>query len=154
MAQMSVMDVPAQHVAVVRRTVEMSELPTFFAEAFGAVAAAVARAGGVVVGAPFGWYHGIPAETVDVAAGFPVSEIDVGALEGDVEVVERPGSLAATAMHLGSFETLADTYRELEAWLRERQLDQAAHNWEEYLSDPEAQPDPGTWETRIVWPLQ
>jgi effector-binding domain-containing protein len=154
MSQISLAEVPAQPVAVVRRTVQMSELSGFYSTALGTVAAAVANAGGAVTGPAFGWYHGIPTDSVDVAAGFPVSGVADGPLAGEVVVLERPACLAAAAMHVGSFEGLADTYRELEAWLNDRQLDRAAHSWEEYLSDPQSQPDPADWQTRIVWPLE
>ena len=154
MSQINLVEVPAQHVAVIRRTIQMSELSGFYGTVLGSVAAAVQRAGGAIVGPAFGWYNGTPTETVDVSGGFPVSGLAEGALDGEVTVLERPACLAAAAMHIGSFETLADTYRELEAWLRDRQLDRAEHSWEEYLSDPETQPDPEDWQTRIVWPLQ
>jgi effector-binding domain-containing protein len=153
MLQISLAEVPAQSVAVVRKTVQMSELSGFYSTALGTVAAAVGNAGGVVTGPAFGWYHGIPTDSVDVAAGFPVSGLAEGSLAGDVEVLERPACLAASAIHVGSFEMLAETYRELAAWLNDRQLDRAEHSWEEYLSDPQTQPDPADWQTRIVWPL-
>ena len=153
MSQISVAEVPAQQVAVVRKTLQMSELPGFYSTALGTVAAAVGNAGGTVAGPPFGWYHGMPTETVDVAGGFPVSGLAEGPLEGDVVVLERPACLAAAALHVGSLDTLAETYRELEAWMRDRQLDRAEHSWEEYLSDPQTQPNPADWQTRIVWPL-
>jgi len=25
--------------------------------------------------------------------------------------------------------------------------------WEYYLTDPEQQPDPATWQTKVVWPI-
>lgn len=154
MSQISLLEVPAQQVAVVRRSIQTSELAGFYATALGAAAAAVANAGGTVAGAPFGWYHGMPTDTVDVAGGYPVTGLAEGPLEGEVVVLLRPACLAAAALHIGSFETLAETYRELEAWLRDRQLDRAEHSWEEYLSDPQTQPDPEDWQTRIVWPLE
>src|SRR5665648_95536 len=58
MPEMHIADVPAQLVAVVRRTMPMTELPSFYADALGAVAGAVERAGGSLEGAAFGWYHG------------------------------------------------------------------------------------------------
>ena len=154
MLQIGLTEAPAQQVAVIRRTIQMSELSGFYTAVLGTVVAAVERAGGTIVGPAFGWYHGTPAETVDVAGGFPVSGLAEGALDGEVKVLERPACLAAAALHVGSFETLADTYRELEAWLRDRQLDRAEYCWEEYLSDPQTQPDPEPWQTRIVWPLE
>jgi effector-binding domain-containing protein len=154
MSQIGLTEVAAQQVAVIRRTIQMSELGAFYTAVLGAVSAAVQRAGGAVAGPPFGWYHGTPTDTADVAGGFPVSGLAEGALDGEVAVLERPACLAAAALHIGPFETLADTYRELDAWLNDRQLDRAEHSWEEYLSDPETQPDPEDWQTRIVWPLQ
>lgn len=153
MARMKVEDVPRQMVAVVRRTMPADGLVGFFDSVLGAVAAAVQRAGGSLAGAPFGWYRGATGETVDVAAGFPVMDVQPGSLEGDVEVVERPGGLAAVADHIGPYDTIGDTYRLLSVWFNDRQLDPAAENWEEYLTDPQAQLDPADWETRIVWPL-
>ncbi|MBK5224413.1 MAG: hypothetical protein JJE52_16375 [Acidimicrobiia bacterium] len=63
-----VTEVPPQSVAVVRREVPMAELAGFFDSVFGVVAGAVGQVGGAVVGAPFGWYHGTPGATMDVAS--------------------------------------------------------------------------------------
>ena len=153
MARIRIEEIPAQPVAVVRRQVPVTELPAFFAEAAATVEAAVAGAGGVVAGPLFGWYHEPPAgAAVDVSVGFAVAGLPVGDL-GEVEVLVRPGALAAVALHVGPYDALADTYRELGVWLDTRQLDPADEFWEEYLSDPEADPDPATWETRLVRPL-
>src|SRR5665647_24844 len=76
MPEMHIADMPAQLVAVVRRTVPMAELPGFYSDALGAVAGAVERAGGSLEGSAFGWYHGKPGDSVDVAGGFPVSGVD------------------------------------------------------------------------------
>jgi len=153
MVRIRIEDVPAQTVAVVRRQVPTVSLPAFFAEAAAAIEAAVLAAGGVVAGPLFGWYHEAPGGGhVDVSAGFAVAGLPVGDL-GEVQVLVRPGSLAAVALHVGPYDALADTYRELGVWLDTRQLDPAEEVWEEYLSDPEADPDPATWETRLVRPL-
>lgn len=153
MAQIRIEEVPAQPVAVVRRQVPVTALPAFFAEAAATIEAAVTAAGGVVAGPLFGWYHEPPTGVVvDVSAGFAVAGLSVGDL-GEVEVRVRPAALAAVALHVGPYHALADTYRELDVWLDTRQLDPAEEVWEEYLSDPEADPDPATWETRLVRPL-
>lgn len=151
--RMKVEDVPRQTVAVVRRTVPADGLAGFFDSVLGAVAAAVQEAGGSLSGAPFGWFRATTGEMVDVAAGFPVVDVQPGSLEGDVEVVERPGGLAAVADHIGPYDTIGNTYRLLSVWFNDRQLDPGGENWEEYLTDPQAQLDPIDWETRIVWPL-
>ena len=82
-----------------------------------------------------------------------MSGVAAGELDGDVVVLERPGGMAAVTVHEDSYDTVAETYRALDAWLRDRQLDAGDHNWEEYLADPETAPGPAPWQTRIVWPL-
>src|SRR6478736_4678361 len=62
-----------QAVAVVRERVPMDALTGFFGRAFGAVMAAVQMQGASPAGPPFALYHGIPGETVDVEAGFPIA---------------------------------------------------------------------------------
>ena len=149
MERFDVVEMPAQTVATVRRVVAMDELSSFFGSAFRAVAAAIEAGGGVIAGPPFGCYHGPPGETVDVAAGFPVEGWDG---DGDeVTVWRRAGGRAVVVVHVGPYETMAQTYARLSSWCEEQGITLAGEMWEEYLTGPEA--DPSTWQTRIVWPV-
>ena len=80
------------------------------------------EAGGRVSGPPFGWYHGVPTDVVDVSAGFPVAG-DVHTPEGDVVIEERPGGRAVVAVHVGPYDTIEDTYAVVMSWM------QAALRW-------------------------
>ena len=141
-----------QHAAVVRADVPLDELPSVFDRAFHAVID-VARAQGLAVtGPPFGFYPRMPAATVEVAAGFPLSGPVAPA--GEVTPLELPGGRAVSGVHIGPFETLDRTYRELTAWAAAHGLELAEHMWESYLTDPELEPDPGRWRTSITWPLR
>lgn len=144
-----VLEVPEQQVASIRRTVPTAELPGFFAEAFHAVVAAVEAGGGAVAGPPFGRYRSMPTETVDVEAGFPVEGWDGDG--GEVTVGTRPGGRAVVGVHVGPYDTMAETYDALRSWCAEQGLSLATEMWEEYTSPPEG--DPSTWRTRIVWPV-
>ena len=61
-----------QHCAVIRERVPMDALQEFFGRAFASTMAAAGEQGRRVVGPPVGIYFGMPSDTVDVAAGFPV----------------------------------------------------------------------------------
>jgi effector-binding domain-containing protein len=148
MNRFELIDVPEQRVATVRRVVPVAELPGFFAEAFHAVATAVRTGGGTITGPPFGQYHGMPTDTVDVSAGFPVEGWEGG--EGDVNVGTRAGGPAIVTIHLGSCDTMTETYDALRHWAAGEGIGVAGTMWEEYLTDPST--DPSTWQTRIVWP--
>ncbi|MFN8190034.1 MAG: GyrI-like domain-containing protein [Nocardioidaceae bacterium] len=150
MAQFTVEEIPATVVVTIRRKVPLAELTEFFGSAFGQVMAAVSQAGGSPGGPPFGWYHGVPTDTADVSAGFPVVG-DVHTPDGGVRVQERPGGRCVVGLHVGSYDTLDDTYRDLDVFLTAHGLTPAEEMWEEYLSPPEG--DPSRWETRVVQPL-
>lgn len=147
MTQFTLEEVPATMVATIRRKVPMGELPTFFGTAYEQVMAAVTQAGGRIGGPPFGWYHGLPTDLIDVSAGFPVVG-DVHTPDGGVRVHERPAGRAVTGMHVGPYDALPQTYVELEKFAAEQGVTPRGEMWEEYLSEPTG--DPSGWLTRVV----
>jgi effector-binding domain-containing protein len=150
----AIVETETRPVAVVRKRVPMAELAGFFGEAFATVVTAVAGAGGTITGPPFGWYHGMPAADIDVTAGFPVAGLATGPLgDGAAAVEEQPGGRAVVCIHVGPYDTLADSYARMQEWMAARDLRGRHDMWEEYLSDPETHPDPATWQTRLVIPL-
>ncbi|GAP53815.1 transcription activator, effector binding protein [Arthrobacter sp. Hiyo6] len=106
------------------------------------------RSGG---GAPFGLYRGTPTDVVDVEAGFPVSAPIHGA-DGVVPSA-LPEGQALEVLHTGPYDTLAQTYADIQARMKDLGLVPADMMWEYYLSDPAAEPDPATWRTLVVWPV-
>ena len=143
--------VTEQAVAVVRERVPMDSLTGFFGRAFGAVMAAVQMQGASPAGPPFALYHGVPGESVDVEAGFPIA----GHFHGTGEVASGtlPDTDAFEAIHSGPYDTLRTTYDAIRQRMEDSGATPGAMMWEYYLSDPEKQPDPATWQTRVVWPV-
>ena len=116
MVDVELVEVPSETVARVRRRVPVQGMAEFFTHAFEQVMHVLPEAGGRVSGPPFGWYHGMPTDTVDVSAGFPVAG-DVHVPDGGVVVEERPGGRAAVAVHVGPYDTIQDTYGQVMAWI-------------------------------------
>jgi effector-binding domain-containing protein len=102
-------------------------------------------------GEPFAYYHGMPTETVDVETGFPVRGAFTAS--GDVARGELPDGRVITGLHVGPFETLANTYAQMTAWAESRGLQLGRGMWEVYLTDPDREPDPARWQTRIFVPV-
>ncbi|MGA7205391.1 MAG: GyrI-like domain-containing protein [Specibacter sp.] len=142
---------PAQPTAVLREEVPMSGLRDFFGRAFGTVMAATQAQNAQPAGPPFALYHGMPAETIDVEAGFPIA----GDFQGTADVRESslPETRAYEAMHVGSYDTLANTYEAIRERMAADGFTPADMMWEFYLSDPATQADPASWMTRVVWPV-
>ena len=151
MTTFSVDTIEPQPAAVVRDEVPMAEIRTVFDRGFPEVMRVAAAQGVAITGPPFGFYPRMPTDTVEVVVGFPVAAPVTP--EGDVTPFELPGGQVVTGIHVGSYESLEATYRELTEWAAAEGHALAGRMWESYLTDPRAQPDPATWQTKITWPL-
>ncbi|GAA2490895.1 GyrI-like domain-containing protein [Terrabacter carboxydivorans] len=151
MNEIRTVETTEQPTAVLRATVPMDELPAFFARAFAAAAATIGQQGQFPVGPPFGLYRGMPTTVVDVEAGFPVTT----PVEASGEVVPStlPGGRVVEAVHVGPYDTMGETYGQVEQWMVGQRLVPGPVVWESYLRDPEHEPDPATWRTVIHWSL-
>ncbi|WP_394771293.1 GyrI-like domain-containing protein [Lacisediminihabitans sp.] len=135
----------------VHEVIPMNEMTEFFGRAFAEAAAEMGKQGAFPAGPPVTLYHGMPTGTIDVTAGFPVSNQVAPA--GEVVVATLPGGSAVEATHVGSYDTLADTYAEINSWIADHKLTPAEDMFEEYLVGPDGETDPAKWRTRIVFPL-
>jgi effector-binding domain-containing protein len=143
-----------QATAVVRATLAVPEIGPWFGASVGRLVALLAARGVAIVGPPFARYHVTDpgAERFDVEAGFPVAAPLDG--DGDVAASTLPAGPLATTVHLGPYEELPAAYRALTAWIDEQGGVPAGDLWEVYESDPQAQPDPATWRTRVFQPFR
>jgi effector-binding domain-containing protein len=151
MTNIKITEHPEQMTAVVRERVPMAELTGFFSRAFEQTLRVLREQGVHAVGAPFGKYYGQPDTTVDVEAGFPVSETI--APVGEVVPGVLPGGSMVETTYVGPYDTMDSAYSALERYFAENGLVQGDVMWESYLTDPEEEPDPAKWETRISWPV-
>jgi len=151
MADCEIVELSPSPTAVVRASVVASDLSAFFGRAFSQVAAAVADQGRELVGEPFSFYPGAPTDVVEVAAGFRVTaEVE---RSGDVVPMELPGGRAVTTVHVGPYDAMDKTYHRMHVWMSTQGLTPAGHMWEVYLSGPDTRPDPSTWRTQVIWPV-
>lgn len=140
-----------QPTAVVRERVPMANLTEFFGRTFGAVMTAAQAQNASLTGPPFAMYHGMPTDTVDVEAGFPVTPNFSAA--GDVVNGRLPEADALEAVHQGPYDTLERTYALILERMSAEEMTPSDTMWEFYLSDPGKEPDPAKWQTRVVWPI-
>lgn len=140
-----------QPTSVLREQVPMNALPAFFSRAFDTVLAAARGQNVQPMGPPFALYHGMPGQTVDVEAGFPIS----GTFKDADGVIAStlPEAEAFEAIHVGTYDTLEKTYGTIQERMNAEGFTPSDTMWECYLSDPAAEPDPTNWHTRVVWPI-
>jgi effector-binding domain-containing protein len=127
-------DMAAQPAAVVREHVRVDDLPAFLGGAFSEVTRVLAAQRQEPAGPPFGRY--VPTgDGFDAEVGFPTSA--PVAPSGRVIATELPGGRVAVAMHVGSYDTVAETYRGLTEWIAAQGCTPVGTPWESYLDEPD-----------------
>lgn len=147
-------DLPTVTIAAVRATVPMSQLTEFYDTAYSRVTQAAGREGWTIAGSAFGWYQGKPTDTIDLAAGFPVEDAELGESSEGVDVWELPGGDCLVLIHTGSYDGLPDAWERLEQDRASLGIDGRGDFWEEYVTDPAPGGDPDVTITRLVLPLR
>lgn len=137
----------------VRAVVRADEMEAFFKEAYGHLSEVVSDFGLEVTGPPYGRFRGVPADTMDVEAGVPILARPRHAHPAGVVWGEFPAVEVVEAMHIGSYDTLSETYGAMVLWMHARGLNPVEDMWDLYLTDPGREPDPATWQTKVVWPF-
>lgn len=151
MPDIAVTDQPEQPAAVVRAIVALDGLPDFFGRSYHAIMAAVTDQGCQLAGPPFAKYYGMPTDRVDLEAGFPIA--GPFAATGDVQPGSLPAGRCYEATHTGPYDTLEQTYNLILEQIGKDGATPSDVMWEYYLSDPEQEPDPAKWQTRVCWPV-
>jgi effector-binding domain-containing protein len=152
--EVTVKQVPPQHVAEVRRHTRVSELATTLEEAFGTLMASMGRVGAEPVGPPFVVYDQIDdvSGRAEIEVCVPVTYRFAGTDEVDVTQI-RGGAVAST-IHRGPYAEVGPAYRALDEWMRANALVPDGPPREIYLTDPAETSDPADLVTEIEFPVR
>jgi AraC family transcriptional regulator len=149
----SVRDLPTVHALVMRRRVTRDEIATALAETLPTVFDFALRNGLAIAGPPFARYPQVGMGSLVIEGGITVVEPPSTALDDGIEALVIPAGRAAVTIHHGPYDSLPESYQQLEKWMRDQGLTAAGAPRETYLTDPGEHPDPATWETEIVQPV-
>ena len=139
------------HVLVVRARCGRHELAQTMGECFGKAYPYAMQTGVPLAGRPFTRYLSTGPGLFTIESGCVLAAAAPGS--GEVEAATLPGGSAAVAMHGGSYDTLGETYAEMERWMEKNGMRPGGAPWESYITDPAEHPDPADWRTEIYWPL-
>ena len=135
--------------AVIRARLPIDEVPKWMSAAFEEVFAELGRQGAEATGPPFARYVMHP-DVFEVEAGVPVAEPVVP--WGRVVPGTLPAGPVAVTTHHGPYEGLGKALDALAEWIDEHDSEPAGAHWENYFSDPVAEPDPEKWRTDVYLP--
>ncbi|GIM90910.1 helix-turn-helix domain-containing protein [Paractinoplanes toevensis] len=150
----SVHDLPTVHALVIRRRVTRDEIATALAESLPAVFDYAQRNGLAIAGPPFARYPEVGMGSLVIESGITVAEPPSTTLPDGIEALVIPPGRAVVTIHHGPYDSLLESYQEIEKWMRDQGLSAAGAPRETYLTDPGEHPDPATWETEIVQPVR
>jgi len=147
--EIEIHDVHPVEAAVVRVEVPVDRISEAMGAAFREVGAALEQAGVGIAGEPFARYLSFGPDRIVAEVGYPV--LRPAPAMGHVYPTTLAGGAVASAIHVGPYDTLVDTYARMEAWFAATGRTPADTMWEVYLTPPEG--DPATWRTEICWPV-
>lgn len=143
---------PDQPTASITATLSVDEISVWLGRAFKTVGRVATSQGARPMGPPFARFHAAARGRFRVEAGFPVDVVI--RTEGKVQPSWLPGGPVATTIHEGPYEEMEPAYRALAAWVGSHGGELGGDPWENFLSDPNEDPDPARWRTEIVQPYR
>jgi len=146
-----VVELQPRRALTVRRKMPQSGLGAFFMELFPRLRTAIVAQGATPSGPPFARYYNSDPAAFDTEAGLPFTGT-VTPTNG-TRVTTLPGGRAAKTVHVGSYETLSQEYRRIEAWCEEHGYRGAEGPWESYVDDAATTPH-NQLRTEVFWPLK
>jgi effector-binding domain-containing protein len=92
--------------------------------------------------------------SADLAAAIPVSpDMEVDDL-GDFERIEVPAGKALPIEYYGAYEQIGGAHEAMHKYMSEGGIEIGTPVIEEYVTDPEREPDTSKWLNNIYYPLK
>ncbi len=151
--EVTVKEVPAQHVAVLRKHASMATIGKDVQSGFGTIGQAVGMAGVQIVGMPYLVMFDVIDEESDgdIEIGFPVATPFPGS--GEVQGRELPAMTVASTVHRGPYDEVGPAYHTLQGWIQEHGHEIVGPPRELYLNDPREAGEDETL-TEIQFPIR
>ena len=140
------------HVLIVRARCARHELSKTMGECFGKAFPYAMQSGVPLAGRPFTRYLSTGPGLFTIESGCVLAAATPG--KGEIEAATLPGGPVVVAMHGGTYDTLSETYAEMERWMGKNGVRPGSPPWESYITDPAEHPDPSDWRTEVYWPLE
>lgn len=134
----TIKQVPAQHVASLTVHTDLGQIGDDIATAFATLVGAIAAAATQPIGAPFATYHDVIDEQTagDVEICMPVPPGTRPPAQG-VDWKESPGGAVAATTHRGPYAEIAPAYHTITGWVQDHGRQISGPPREIYLNDPQ-----------------
>lgn len=147
-----ILQTTAQPVAVIPVTVPRSQIQDVMGPGLSELMATLGSQGVTPTGPWFTRHWRMDPKVFDFEIGVPVAQSVIAA--GRVKPSELPATTVARTVYHGDYEGLGGAWQEFVDWIVAHGHTPAEWLWETYLTDPAANPDPGSWRTELTKPLE
>ncbi len=150
--KIAIVDVPARQYVAARGNIAMTGITAFMGQHFPRIVTELGKANLPIEGAPSGLYFSWDekAGMTDMAAGFPVK---TPAAIPNTEVIPVAAGKALSIDYYGPYEGLAEAHMAMDEYSKSTGIKIKMPVIEEYITDPETEPDSKKWLTKIYYLL-
>jgi effector-binding domain-containing protein len=152
MTDPTVTTLTARPFAYISRKAKMAEMPKVIGEGFATISHLFAKAGAQMEGMPMAHYLDYDTVSATFDLGLSVRPDQVEALKAaGLSIGETPSGQNMVAVHMGPYDTVAQTYDLMTNTMKAKGLTGSKDMWEVYYSPPET--PPAEIKTEVIWPL-
>ncbi len=141
---------PTTTYAAIRGKVAFDDMQSFLGEAFSALAMTLAEERVKIIGPPVGLYFSWDEQTMitDMAAGFPVRK---NVVSDKVQMIGVPAGKGYKVEYCGPYNELMYAHCALDYYIRGKGKLPDSMVIEEYITNPQTEPDSSKWLTNIYY---
>lgn len=140
----------AKSYAAIRKEISFKDMQSFFQQSYETIQRAMRKKYLRPRGAPSGLYYTWDEQNMksDMAAAMPIrGKINVG----EVKTIKLPKTTAFSIDYYGSYEGSIYAHKALGLYMQQNGLTLKAPVVEEYITNPQAEPDTSKWLTKIYY---
>lgn len=124
----------AQPTLAIRTITSGAELKSLYASTYQRITQYLGELGTFPSGPPFGMYHNMDMQRLDVEIGFPVAQKALG--RGDIKASELPAGKYASCVFTGPYDKVSAGWETLMGWVGAHHHQPVGPYLEVYLNDP------------------
>lgn len=153
MPEFPVVTLTPQPFAYITVTTPMTGISNAMGEGFARLSRLFAQANATMAGAPMAHYLEYDEKSTTFQLGFPCRPEEAEALgAAGLSIGQTPSGESMKAVHVGPYDTIANTYNAMLEAMKAQGLTGARSMWETYFSPPETPPD--KIRTEVTWPVK
>jgi len=143
-------DLPVRYFIGVRKTIAMDQIKQEYMENLPKIYEAITKKAIKMEGMPCGMFYVWDEESkkTDLAIAIPVA---TKAEIAGFETFELPASSGLVIDYYGPYEGTGAAHMALDKYIKDNNLGYEAPAIEQYVTDPEQEPDPAKWLTKVIY---